>query len=188
MSNLAKNALAKALKDTIKYKNLSDITIQELTNKCGIQRQTFYYHFKDIYDLVKWIYTNELIAEIKVTDNYETWQKCYLCIFDYVKKNKNLIQGTYNSIARDYFISFLNKQTNDVITKIINEKAKNQIVDENTKLFLSNFYRNSLIGCIRDWIEQGMKEEPKDIIEKVDCILDGNIDLFLNNLKKKEIK
>lgn len=185
MSNLAKKSLAQALKKKIKEKELSKITIKELTDECGLKRQTFYYHFNDIYELVKWLYTNELIEEIKVDDNYESWQKCYACIFDYVKNNKQLILKTYNSIAREYFLSFLNKETNIFITKIIDEKTESKKVKDDTKVFLSNFYKNALIGCIKDWIEQGMKEDPNDLIIKVDCILDGNIDLFFSNLEKK---
>ena len=50
MSNLAKQSLAHALKIKIEEKDLSKITIKELTDLCGLRRQTFYYHFKDIYD------------------------------------------------------------------------------------------------------------------------------------------
>lgn len=187
MSNLAKKSLAHALKKKIKEKELSKITIQELTDECGLKRQTFYYHFSDIYDLVKWLYTNELIEEIKVDNNYDSWQKCYSYIFEYVKKNQQLIFKTYNSIAREYFLSFLNKQTNLFITKVIDEKINDKHIEENNKLFLSNFYKNVLIGCIRDWVEQGMTDDYKNLIVKIECILDGSIDIFLKNLDEHNI-
>ena len=64
MSQITKNALATALKKLLSKKELSKITISNITEECGVNRQTFYYHFKDIYDLLEWIFTNEVIEEI----------------------------------------------------------------------------------------------------------------------------
>ncbi len=184
MSNLTKRALAESLKTKIKEKDLSEITITELTDMCGLKRQTFYYHFNDIYDLLKWLYTNEIIEEIKDDHTYNSWQECYSYIFEYIKKNKDLILKTYNSIAKDYFHNFLNKQTKNFISNVIEEKTSTINADENTKNFLSNYYKNVLIGFIKDWIEEGMTEEPSALIKKVDCILEGSIELYFKNSVK----
>ena len=64
MSQITKNALAASLKKLLSKKELSKITITNITEECGVNRQTFYYHFKDIYDLLEWIFTNEVIEEI----------------------------------------------------------------------------------------------------------------------------
>ncbi len=184
MSNLTKKALAQALKSKIVEKDLSQITVAELTDICGIKRQTFYYHFNDIYDLLKWLYTNEIIEEIIDYEKYDSWQDCYSYIFEYVKRNKKLIIETYNSVAKDYFHNFLNRQTKSFITKVITEKTTNMNIDENTKTFLSNYYKNVLIGFIKDWIEDGMPEDTKSLIKNVDCILEGSIDLYFKNLNK----
>ena len=58
MSELTKKALAVSLKKLLSKKELSKITISNITDECGVNRQTFYYHFKDIYDLLEWIYKN----------------------------------------------------------------------------------------------------------------------------------
>ena len=57
-------------------------------------------------------------------------------------------------------------------------------IDENTKTFLSNYYKNVLIGFIKDWIEDGMPEDTESLIKNVDCILEGSIDLYFKNLNK----
>ena len=54
MQNTTKQALEAALKNMLLKKPLDKITIQDLTSDCGISRMAFYYHFKDIYDLVEW--------------------------------------------------------------------------------------------------------------------------------------
>ena len=80
MSEITKKALAETLKKLLSKNKLNKITIKEITEDCGINRQTFYYHFKDIYDLLEWIYKNEVIQEIEEKTTYETWQ--------YIKKQR----------------------------------------------------------------------------------------------------
>ena len=111
MSEITKKALAQALKELLSKKELSKITIKNITDYCGVNRQTFYYHFKDVYDLIEWIYTSEVIDEIKDDDTYESWQQGFLFIFNYILKNKNFVLNTYNSISREFVMMFLYKQT-----------------------------------------------------------------------------
>ena len=80
MSQITKNALATALKKLLSKKELSKITISNITEECGVNRQTFYYHFKDIYDLLEWIFTNEVIEEID-NEIEENWQQKFIYIF-----------------------------------------------------------------------------------------------------------
>ena len=55
MANITKLALEAALKKELLTKPLDKITINDLAEDCGISRMAFYYHFKDIYDLVEWV-------------------------------------------------------------------------------------------------------------------------------------
>ena len=61
-SDHTKHALAAALKALMLEKPLDKITIQELTNRCGMRRQNFYYHFEDVYDLLRWLFQEEAVS------------------------------------------------------------------------------------------------------------------------------
>lgn len=74
MSNITKKALALSLKKLMNEFSLDKITVKGIALQCGVNRQTFYYHFKDIYKLIEWIYTEEAIVNIKQYKSYETWQ------------------------------------------------------------------------------------------------------------------
>jgi AcrR family transcriptional regulator len=66
MTEMTKNLLADSLKNLMKTKPLPKITVQELVNGCRLNRRTFYYHFKDIYDILEWIYKKEAVAELPI--------------------------------------------------------------------------------------------------------------------------
>ena len=99
-------------------KELSKITISNITEECGVNRQTFYYHFKDIYDLLEWIFTNEVIEEID-NEIEENWQQKFIYIFEYVIQNKEFIKNVYSSGSKEYFLKFAYKQTNLLIINFI---------------------------------------------------------------------
>lgn len=75
MSQITKRALEISLKKLLLQKPLNKITISDIANDCGINRMTFYYHFKDIYDLIEWICTEETARAINGKKTYETWQQ-----------------------------------------------------------------------------------------------------------------
>jgi len=134
MSELTKKALAVSLKKLLSKKELSKITISNITDECGVNRQTFYYHFKDIYDLLEWIYKNEVIDEIDNKD--EEWQQRFLYIFKYVLKNKEFVKNTYNSISREYLLRFIYMQTNKLLIDFIDKESEGMNIKvEDKKLF-----------------------------------------------------
>ena len=75
MSQITKQALANSLQNLLKKNPLDKITVKELVEDCGVNRQTFYYHFQDIYDLLDWVFTREAEDAIAENKTYETWQQ-----------------------------------------------------------------------------------------------------------------
>ena len=150
--------------------------------------KTFYYHFKDIYDLLEWIYTNEVIGKIKnlETDNpTENWQQEFLYVFEYIIENKKFVYNTYYSVSRSFFLNFVYQQTNLVLTKAVNEKSKNMNIDEKNKKFIADFYKYGFVGIMLDWIDKGMQEDYHKIVMMMGTALDGNIARSIENFKQK---
>ena len=80
MSQTTKRALAQSLKHLMEQKPLEKITVVDISEDCGVNRQTFYYHFQDIYDLIEWIYINEAEKRLGEKTTYDTWQEGFLQI------------------------------------------------------------------------------------------------------------
>ena len=87
MSTITKRALAEALKKMMEKKLLSKITVTDLAEACGINRHTFYYHFRDIYDLVEWIYCSEVERAIMGDDPADSWEERFRRFFTYAREN-----------------------------------------------------------------------------------------------------
>ncbi|MBQ1544859.1 MAG: TetR family transcriptional regulator, partial [Clostridia bacterium] len=75
MSQTTERAIAAALKKLLQQKTLNKITISDLANECGINRMTFYYHFKDIYDLIEWMTNERAEKALEGNKNIGSWQQ-----------------------------------------------------------------------------------------------------------------
>ncbi len=177
MSNITKIAMAQSLKRMLLIKDLDKITISDITNDCGINRQTFYYHFKDIYDLLEWIFANEVVKKIEKETTIKNWQENFKYVLDYMLENKKFIIKTYNSLSRKTLLDFLFKQYNTIFIDIINDVSKNYNITKENKIFIANFYKYGFAGVIENWIVTEMKESPENIIKKLYI----SIFLFIEN-------
>ena len=99
--NTTKIALEASLKELLKKKPFDKITIADLTEDCGISRMAFYYHFKDIYDLVEWACVEDGKKALRDKKTYDTWQEGFAQIFEAVLENKPFIMNVYHSVRRE---------------------------------------------------------------------------------------
>ena len=141
MSNITKHALAESLKKLLLKKPLNKITINDLTTDCGISRMAFYYHFKDIYDLVEWVCLEESRGTLQGKKTYDTWQEGLLQIFEAVYENKPFIINAYNSISREQIENFLFQLTHDLIMGVVEEQSKETLLIKEQKNFIADFYK-----------------------------------------------
>ncbi len=186
MSNITKHALAESLKKLLLKKPLNKITINDLTTDCGISRMAFYYHFKDIYDLVEWACLEESRKALQGKKTYDTWQEGLLQIFEAVYENKPFIINAYNAVSREQIENFLFQLTHDLIMSVVEEQARSTSLTQEQKSFIADFYKYSFVGIMLDWIKQGMKEDYEEIARMIAITLHGGIANSIRNFTKAE--
>ena len=89
MSQTTKRALEASLKKLLLEKPLNKITINDITEDCGVNRMTFYYHFKDIYDLVDWILMEDAAKTMEGRQSFDTWTEAFLDILHQIRDTKH---------------------------------------------------------------------------------------------------
>lgn len=185
MSQTTKNALAASLKKLLTHKTLDNITVKDIVDDCGVQRQTFYYHFQDIYALIEWIYICEVTKAINDQRTHSTWNKGFYDLFQYILANKSFVLNTYRSINRETLEKYLYEGTYVLLFGVVQEQSDGLHVSEHDKRFITNFYKYSFAGILLDWVNSGMKEDPKKIIDNIDLIISGTIRKALVKFSEK---
>ena len=183
MSNITKRALEASLKNLLLHKPLNKITVGDIANDCGINRMTFYYHFKDIYDLIEWSCVEDATKALEGKKTYDTWQEGFLNIFNAVLDNKSFIMNVYRSVSREQIEMYLYKLTYNLLIDVVNEKSVGMAVSDEDKKFIADFYKYAFVGIMLNWIRNDMKEEPKQIVDRLSVLIHGNITRTLNNVR-----
>lgn len=183
MSQVTKRALEQSLKNLLLKKPLTKITINDIAEDCGINRMTFYYHFKDIYDLVEWACLEDARKALEEKKTYETWQQGFLQIFEAVRDNKPFVMNVYRCVHREQVERYLKPLVDNLLMGVVNEEAEGMTVREEDKEFIARVYSYIFVGLMLDWIKEDMKEEPEEIVEKLGIMVKGSVKEALSRFK-----
>lgn len=184
MSNRTKESLEESLKKLLLLKPIDKITIQDLTCDCGISRMTFYYHFKDIYELVEWSCEEDGRRALQGKKTYDTWQEGLLQIFEAVLENKPFILNVYRNVSREQIEKFLFKLTYELLEAVVKEKSEGMNITGDQKRFIADFYKYSFVGIMLEWIDKGMRDDAAKLAEQMSITLRGNIANSVRNFQE----
>ena len=183
MSQITKRALEESLKKMLLKKPVNKITISDITEDCGINRMTFYYHFKDIYDLVEWSCVEDAARALDGKKTYDTWQQGFQQIFQAVLDNKPFVQNVYQFVNREQVETYLYSLTHNLLIGVIEEKAVGMQVRDEDKEFIADFFKFAFVGLMLDWIRNGMKKDPQQIMDRLSILIEGDITRALNKYR-----
>lgn len=179
MSQVTKRALEQSLKNLLLKKPLTKITVSDIAADCGINRMTFYYHFKDIYDLVEWACLEDATRALDEKKTCDTWQQGLLQIFEAVQQNKPFILNVYRCVHREQVEKYLQPLVDHLLLDIIQEKSDGMTVRDEDKQFIAQIYSYIFIGLMLDWIKEDMREDPQNIVDRLAKLITGSISAAL---------
>lgn len=175
LSNITKKALATSLMELLEERTIEKITVKDITDRCELNRNTFYYHFTDVYDLLNYIFINEAEKIVDKNITCDTWQTMFIRLTQYVIDHKKMVIHVYNSLCREQLNNYLFNISGELLLQIIKIEAKNMDVSDEDIKTLVDFYKFALVGMLFEWIKNGFKEEPSVYIDKLEIITEGHI-------------
>ena len=175
MAKFTKKAIINSFIKLLNTTSFDRITVKDIVEDCGINRNTFYYNFKDIYALVDEILQNETNKLIAEHTPYESWQEGFVYAADFALKNKKAIYHLKNSDKKNRLEKYLQNVVYDVIITFIRKEAEGVNVSEEDICFIADFYKYALVGLIDKWLDTGMHEDFMSIIDKTSILFDHNI-------------
>lgn len=182
-----KKALADALKTCMQTKPLSKITVSEIVRMCQVNRKTFYYHFIDIYDLLKWVLEEEAINVVKQFDLMIDYQDAIKFVIDYVHQNQYILSCAYDSMGRDEMKRFFYKDVVGITEnyiKSIEKKLNVEVTDEYIE-FLIHFFTESIAGLLIDEFKEQNCHNTENALEYLSIILKYSVPETIINGPKK---
>ena len=184
MTYLTQKALAESLKKLLNRKTLNKITVSDITNDCGVNRQTFYYHFHDVYELVDWIFAEEMKRYAQEGFTPDNWRDVMTRLMDNFLEQRHFIINVYNSLNRKELEKYMRVFVKPAVTDIVNEIARNYDVSAEDIDFLTSTLTASLTGIVAEWIGGGMDPSYRLRLDKFFVLLDGMVEYILQKFEK----
>ncbi|MGI5978739.1 MAG: TetR/AcrR family transcriptional regulator C-terminal domain-containing protein [Oscillospiraceae bacterium] len=167
-SNITKRALAATMKQLMETTPFCKISVSDICEACGMHRKSFYYHFKDKYDLVNWIFYHDFI-ELSVREGPDSFPELYRNLCSYFYENrvfyKNAFSVTGQNSFRDYY-----KELFEATAKAWLEEA----YPEPDRLDrLTRYYAEISLTTIIKWLDESPCPPPEVYFALIGDLLDG---------------
>ncbi len=183
MPSTTKEALANALRQMMTIKPIAKITVKDLVEICGVNRQTFYYHFDDVYDLLEWVFEEDANRVLPQEIVYDHWTRDVMAFMEYLQKNSAFTLNVYNSDSRLYMLQYLEGKMEMCIRSFTEIVAEGRNISQQDFEFVVKFYAKCAIGFISQWLDMGM-QLPKEITtDRILCTMQHSIENILDRFR-----
>ena len=156
MSAFTKDAIKKAFLQLLEEKSLSKITVKDIADACGVNRNTFYYHFDSIPELVEEIVSD--ISKELIRDNAaaKSLEECIEIASKIALDNKRVLLNIYNSANRNVYELYLMRACHQVVEQYIQTVFGDKDIDSYDREILIRFYKCQCFGQVIDWMNSSM--------------------------------
>ncbi|WP_027089284.1 TetR/AcrR family transcriptional regulator C-terminal domain-containing protein [Thomasclavelia saccharogumia] len=181
-----KQKLATSLKKFMMLKSLNKITVTDIIRDCNVNRKTFYYHFEDIYDLLKWILEQEAVEVVKKFDLMVDYKEAIIFVMSYIENNAHILACAYDSLGREEMRRFLYHDFTSIVETLIDnvEKELGLCVKKEFKYFVCNLYTESLAGILIEWFKNPQNRCKEQVVEYLSIIFCSSLPEIMKNAPK----
>ena len=179
MPNRTKEMLAESLMKLLARRTLDKITIQDIVDDCGYNRQTFYYHFHDIYDLIDWIFaaqTQELIEKCRACGSLDVGVEAVIA---YMRGNRRLILNILRSVNGEKLLDNLYRSAQSIVLSALENHPGVQELSAEYRELVAEAFKYALAGLLIDWMRAGIPEDRVHKIRTMKAVYIGALEYAL---------
>ena len=177
-----KRALAESLKKLMRQKPFSKITVTEIVADCGVNRKTFYYHFEDIYALLRWIFEEEAVGILKKYDPVDEPGEAMSFILEYVENNRDMLRNAHDAFGSvelgDFFLASFSGVINSLVEAA--EQRMGRYLPNGLREYLCEFLTEATSGMLLDYITGRFPFDKHKTLDFVSLIMRTSIIGLIN--------
>ncbi len=159
MAKFTANAIKASFLKLLNEKAFNKITVKDIVEDCGINRNSFYYHFQDLPALAEETVTDEINKLIAKYPAVESLEECLAIAAEFALANRRAAYHIFNSVNRDILERYLWRICDYVVKTYMNAAFEGRRISGNDREMIINYYRCGIFGQIVGWLDSGMKED-----------------------------
>ena len=165
MPSFTRRAIKESFLKLLNQRPLNQITVKDIVEDCGINRNSFYYHFSDLPALVEEIMAERVSAMVENHPTVDSVQEGADAIVEFVMENRRAVYHIYHSLSRDVFERHLMEVCRYVVTTYLDGMLEE--VEEADRDAILRFHRCACFGSVIDWLNGGMKDDVSDYFRRI---------------------
>lgn len=159
MTNFTKKAIKETFVALLDERPLNRITVKDIVEACGINRNSFYYHFEDLPALLEEIIAERVQDLISDHPSIDSMKDSFDAALEFVLDHRRAVLHIYNSMSRDVFERYLMEVCRYVVETYIDAAFADQEIGQEDKDMLIRYHKCACFGHIIDWLNTGMKDD-----------------------------
>ena len=173
MAQFTQRAIIQTFRDMLEQTPFDKITVSGIVSKCGISSNTFYYHFRDIYDLLEAWLQEEKEQVIRSSAPRDSWQDMMKTILHAVQENRTIVHHILNSLSRERLEQYIFDSTDDSVYQIVCREAAGRQIPEERLRDIADFCRYAFLGFFLKYIWNNMNSDVDETVDRLSVLFQG---------------
>lgn len=170
MATHTKRAIRDSFIGLLNEKPLSQITVRDIVERCGVNRNTFYYYYQDIPQLLESIVDEEADRMIREHPAAESLEECLNTAIAFALENRRAVLHIYHSVNRGLYEQYQWQVCEHIVTMYVEGVLSGRAVSDEDRKLMIDYLKCMCFGFIMGWLETGMQEGVQAWFHRI-CIL-----------------
>ncbi len=184
LASFTQKAIRASFIKLLNQKPLSQITIKDIVDDCGVNRNTFYYYFQDLPDLVETITKEEAQRVIQLYPAIDSIEQCLDTLIGFALENRKAVLHIYNSVNRDLYERYQWRVCRYVVEVYLDGVLKERHITEQDRQLLIDYLQCICFGFVIGWLESGMKEEIRERLARIYELKHGELERMISRCEQ----
>lgn len=168
-----KTVIVEAFQQALEETPINKIAVKSIVERCGVNRNTFYYYFEGIPELVEYhltVMTDQLLGGLEQPSPTEELHR----IVNYFDQRRKSVLHVYRYYPKEQFLLLLNKVALNTIEKSLKQRTEEAPISEEDMTVLTRFYKGALVGGLLDWLDAGMSYDMSAMVTRLGELMEGS--------------
>ena len=185
MTSLTKDAIKQSFLKLLNKKPIDKITVKEIVEDCGINRNSFYYHFDDIPSLMEEIFNEQADEFVRRSFSPDNLYDSIMEAVAFSLENKTAIFHVFNSPNRQFYDRYLNRVARRTVTEFVDNYTKDSGgIREDDREAVVMYYKSLLVGFVFDWVNDGVQYDLSLKIKRICELFEGTFELAIEKCRE----
>lgn len=173
MPSYTKQAIKESFVKLLDQRPVNQITVKDIVEDCGVNRNSFYYHFSDIPSMVTEIFNERADAIIARYGTVDTMEECLRSAIEFVLAHKRAVLHLYRSASRDMVEDYLMRICRHAVERYAETAIGEVSISPEDREILIRFFQCECFGQAIAWLNDGMRYDIESQFSRLCQIMRG---------------